>query len=81
MGNYQVISGNKGWIEDVVVDEKVRGRGIGKKLIEKLLSVAKDRELSEVLLFTAHHRLAAINLYKKLGFKQKNSHLYIIELK
>lgn len=81
MCSYQVISGNRGWIEDVVVDEKVRGTGIGKKLIEKLLSVAESMELSEVLLFTADHRVAAINLYKKLGFKQKNSNLYILQLK
>lgn len=81
MCNYVVISGNKGWIEDVVVDTKARGMGIGQKLIEKLLEVAETMQLSEVLLFTADHRTAAINLYTKLGFKQKNSRVYILELK
>jgi phosphinothricin acetyltransferase len=79
MCTYVVISGNKGWIEDVIVDTKARGKGIGQKLIEKLLEVAETMELSEVLLFTADHRTAAISLYTKLGFKQKNSRVYILE--
>jgi phosphinothricin acetyltransferase len=79
MCNYVVISGNKGWIEDVVVDTKARGKGVGQKLIEKLLEVAETLQLSEVLLFTADHRTAAIKLYTKLGFKQKNSRVYILD--
>jgi phosphinothricin acetyltransferase len=79
MCTYKVISGHKGWIEDVVVDEKMRGRGIGKKLMEKLLEVAREKQLSEVLLFSADHRQAAISLYKKLGFQRKDSGLYILK--
>ncbi len=78
MCNYSVISGKKAWIEDVVVDENYRGNGIGKKLIEKLLDEAVKKELDEVLLFTEDHRTPAINLYKKLGFKLKNSKIYIL---
>lgn len=81
MCNYSVISGRKGWIEDVVVDNNVRGNGIGKKLIEKLLEEAEKRKLSEVLLFTEDHRTPAINLYKKMGFKLKNSRIYILKMR
>lgn len=52
MCTYKVISGSKGWIEDVIVDENSRGRSVGQKLIEKLLETAKEKNLSEVLLFT-----------------------------
>ncbi|AUP79573.1 GNAT family N-acetyltransferase [Flavivirga eckloniae] len=79
MCNYRVISGKKGWIEDVVVDSSARGKGIGRKLMEKLLEVAKQKKLTEVLLFTEDHRVSAINLYNNLGFKQKESKIYSIK--
>ena len=78
MCHYRVLSGAKGWIEDVVVDETMRGKGIGKKLVEKLLEVAREKQLSEVLLFSADHRQAAIKLYTQLGFKRKHSGLYLL---
>jgi phosphinothricin acetyltransferase len=80
MANYKVISGYKGMIEDVVVSEQYRGQGLGRQLMEKLLKSAKERQLTEVLLFSGHHRTTAINLYKSLGFVLKNSGLYIKKL-
>ncbi|KFE97559.1 GCN5 family acetyltransferase [Chryseobacterium formosense] len=79
MAVYKVISGSKGWIEDVIVDENHRELGIGKKLIEKLLSISNDLQLSEVLLFTEEHRISAISLYKKLGFSKKKSNIYTLK--
>lgn len=76
MALYKVISGHKGMVEDVVVDEGHRGKGIGRKLMEALLEEAKKRNLDEILLFSGHHRLPAIGLYKSLGFKQKESGIY-----
>lgn len=80
MANYKVVSGHKGMIEDVVVSEQYRGKGIGRKLMETLLNQAQNRGLDDVLLFSGHHRTAAIGLYKSLGFQLKNSGLYIKKL-
>jgi phosphinothricin acetyltransferase len=80
MALYKVISGHKGMIEDVVVDEDYRGKGIGRKLMEHLLLEGKKRQLTEILLFSGHHRLPAINLYKSLGFILKDSGLYTLKL-
>lgn len=76
MCTYKVISGSKGWIEDVVVDSASRGKGIGRKLINLLVKVGEEKELSEILLFTENHRVAAINLYSSIGFKLKDSKIY-----
>ena len=77
MAKYKVISGHKGMIEDVVVSKDHRGKGIGRKLMEKLLEQAETEKLDDVLLFSGHHRTAAISLYKSLGFQLKESGLYI----
>lgn len=77
MAKYGVISGHKGMIEDVVVSSDYRGKGIGRKLMEKLLDQAKKENLNDVLLFSGHHRTAAISLYKSLGFTLKESGLYV----
>ena len=64
-------------VEDVIVSNNHRGKGIGRKLMERLMEQAEKRELNDVLLFSGHHRTAAISLYKSLGFKLKNSGLYV----
>jgi len=76
MATYKAISGHKGMIEDVVVDGGQRGKGLGRKLMEKLLEEGKKMELDEILLFSGHHRTAAIKLYTSLGFQLKDSGLY-----
>ncbi|MEO9893834.1 GNAT family N-acetyltransferase [Aurantibacter sp.] len=76
MVTYKVISGHKGMIEDVVVSANYRGKGLGRKLMEKLLEEAEKMNLNEIILFSGHHRTAAISLYKSLGFKLKDSGLY-----
>ncbi|SHJ91930.1 GNAT family N-acetyltransferase [Pseudozobellia thermophila] len=80
MAMYKVISGYRGMVEDVVVDEAHRGKGIGRKLMEKLLEEARHRGLDEVMLFSGHHRKPAIGLYKSLGFQLRPSGLYNLKL-
>lgn len=77
---YTVISGKKAWIEDVVVHENERGKGLGRKLMQKLLEVAKKKGVTELLLFSAEHRVAAKQLYEDLGFKMSASKLYKLQV-
>ncbi len=81
MATYKVISGHRGMIEDVVVDAAQRGKGIGRQLMEKLLEEAEHQNIDNVLLFSGHHRKAAINLYKSLGFTLRDSGLYQLKLR
>ncbi len=77
MATYLVISGNKGWVEDVVVDHAQRGQGIGRELINCLIAIGNVKGLTEILLFTGYTRKPAIALYERMGFTRKDSHLYI----
>ena len=76
MCTYDLISGKKGWNEDVVVSSKQRGKGIGRKMMHKLLEIGKEKQLTEILLFTEDHRTPAIKVFSNLGFKVKNTRVY-----
>ncbi|MGB5436466.1 MAG: GNAT family N-acetyltransferase [Maribacter sp.] len=80
LATYKVISGYKGMVEDVVVSEAFRGKGLGRKLMERLLVEGQKLQLSEILLFSGHHRKPAIALYQSLGFNLKDSGLYTLKL-
>lgn len=72
---YQVASkGLRGWIEEVVVDKKYRGLGIGQKLIEQLLKLAVARNIKQVLLITANPM--ARHLYEKFGFEKREDNVF-----
>ncbi len=47
---------------------KCRGKGLGKKLLEHSLTIAKELRFSHIVLETASPLIEAINLYKKYGF-------------
>lgn len=79
LSTYKVISGYRGMVDDVVVDAAQRGKGIGRKLMKKLLEEGKKIGLDEILLFTGHHRAPAIALYTSLGFELRNSGLYSLK--
>lgn len=70
-----------GTIEDVVVDERYRGQGIGKRLTEILIENGKVIGLSRIELSSRPHRIAANALYKKLGFEPRDTNIYRLNLK
>lgn len=60
---------HKGHIGEMFVDESKRGRGIGRKLLEELITVAKDEGLTQLYLAVWDKNEPAIKLYKSLGFE------------
>ncbi len=65
-----------GRIEDVVVDEKHRGKGIGKELIRRLLEKARKLNMKTVYLTSEPNRTAANRLYQNMGFAQYHTNTY-----
>ncbi|HBI17133.1 MAG TPA: hypothetical protein DDY52_03220 [Candidatus Moranbacteria bacterium] len=57
-----------GKLEDIVVSSVYRGGGLGKKLVEDLIAVAKKENLKSISLTSNPSRIAARNLYASLGF-------------
>ena len=55
-----------GLIEDVAVNENYRGKGIGKKLVEKLIGLAADKKCDKTVLNSSEQNS---EFYKKIGFE------------
>ena len=53
------------YLEDLIVTEEYRGRGIGKKLLDELIEVAKAKGFSGMLWQVLDWNEPAINFYKK----------------
>lgn len=72
--------GLTGWIEDVVVDEQHQRQGIGRTISQKLIDKAKELKMAKIDLTSQPYREAANKLYQSLGFKQRNTNVYRVEL-
>lgn len=75
-------TGRKASVEDVVVNPECRGRHIGRKLMEFIIDYAR-RELGDVELHLTSNprRVAANNLYRSVGFQQRETNVYNLEIK
>jgi ribosomal protein S18 acetylase RimI-like enzyme len=77
---YLTLLNKKAWIEDVVVDKAVRGRGIAGLLLDAALDYAKKQGIKKIDLTSANNRVSAHELYKKRGFQKRDTSVFRIEL-
>ena len=77
---YHTPSGCKGCIEDVVILPEYQGKGLGKQLLQHVLDEAKLHAPLTIYLTSRPQRIAANSLYRKLGFQQKETNVYKMEL-
>ena len=76
---FRIPTGVRAWIEDVVVDEAARGRGAGEALTREALRIADRAGARTVDLTSRREREAANRLYRKLGFKARETTVYRID--
>ena len=69
-------TGVRAWIEDIIVDSDARGKGIGEKLRNFALEMAKNLGDRTVELTSRPSREAANRLYKRLGFVERDTNIY-----
>ena len=74
---YRVSSGIKGRIEDVIVDERARGRGVGEALVREGMRLANEAGVLMLELTSMPYRQAANRLYRRLGFVRKPTNVYV----
>ena len=67
-------------IESVVVSSKMRGKGLGRKLMEHLLAEAARMKVDCIHLTSNPKREAANALYRKMGFEKKETNCYTMKI-
>ncbi|PWU18071.1 MAG: GNAT family N-acetyltransferase [Candidatus Rokuibacteriota bacterium] len=73
---FRVPSGVRAWIEDVVVDEPTRRRGVGEALTREAIRLAHEKGAQSIELTSRPSREAANRLYRRLGFTLRQTNLY-----
>ncbi len=76
---FEIPTGWRAWIEDVVVDGDARGQGAGQKLVEAAIDLAKKRGAKTVDLTSRPSREAANRLYKRCGFDLRETNVYRVK--
>ena len=74
---YRIPTGLRGWIHDVVVDASARGRGVGAALVDEALRLAEAARVASVHLTARAHREAAHRMYRRLGFVEHPSDVFV----
>ena len=76
IATYKTPPGIKVWIEDVIVDESHRGKGIGRELMLFAIDYSGSLGAKYICLTSRPSRVAANELYLKLGFKKYETNFY-----
>lgn len=62
---YSTWKGQAMYLEDILVTNKMRGKGLGKLLMDRLIIEAKEKEWNRILWQVLEWNEPAINFYKK----------------
>jgi ribosomal protein S18 acetylase RimI-like enzyme len=73
---FPIPSGLRGWIEDVIVDERARGAGVGEALSRAAIEEARARGVRSLDLTSRPSRESANALYQRIGFERRDTNVY-----
>ena len=74
---YQLPTGLRARLEDMVVDMAERGKGLGRQLVAHALETARSSCARALDLTSNPSRLAAHALYRKMGFERRDTQLFV----
>lgn len=74
-------TGSKAWVEDVVIDQPFRGRGLSHRLIACMKCKAAELGIKKIMLTSRPVRVAANRLYQEEGFIRRETNVYAFEVK
>ena len=73
---FDIPTGRRAWIEDVVTDQAARGQGVGQGLVDAAVDHARELGAKTVDLTSRATREAANRLYRRVGFLQRETNVY-----
>jgi ribosomal protein S18 acetylase RimI-like enzyme len=81
LASFRIPSGQRAWIEDVIVDESARGSGVGAALTVAAIERARELGVRSIDLTSRPGREAANRLYQRLGFERRETNVYRYSLR
>jgi ribosomal protein S18 acetylase RimI-like enzyme len=76
LATFQIPTGVRVWIEDVVVDNDARGSGVAAALVQAALERSAEIGARTVDLTSRPDREAANRLYLRMGFETRETNVY-----
>ena len=70
---YSTWKGKRMFLEDLLVSEKMRGRGIGKLLMDRLIVEAREKKFDAIVWQAMDWNEKAFNFYKKYNAERENN--------
>lgn len=80
LATFEIPTGVRAWVEDVVVDEAARGQGAGQALVVAAIEHAQKIGARTVDLTSRPSREAANRLYQRAGFQLRETNVYRVTL-
>lgn len=68
-----VLNGEIGWLGNIIVSKEFRNQGLGKKLTERLIKMAKVKDCESIYLLATP---LGKRVYQKLGFQEDGKYLF-----
>ncbi|QTX06071.1 GNAT family N-acetyltransferase [Agromyces archimandritae] len=73
--SFPLPTGLRGFVEDVVSHESVRGQGVGRGLLTAMIDIAVARGFRSLELTSRPSREAALRLYESVGFVRRDTNV------
>ena len=67
-------------VEDVIVDDHYRGQGLGGKLLDAMMIIARARQATSIVLTSNPVRTAAHKLYESRGFVKRDTNVFVLKI-
>jgi ribosomal protein S18 acetylase RimI-like enzyme len=80
VSTYRTPTRRRAHIDDVVVDDRARGQGVGAALTTEAIRLAREMGAEQVDLTSTPEREAANRLYQRLGFRRRETNVYRLSL-
>ena len=67
---YSTWKGQRMYLEDILVTNEMRGKGIGKLLTQECIRKTKEKHLGQLIIHTTQYMRNAWEMYERMGFKR-----------